>query len=75
MGGLTFREGAFVCEFVAETHRLVSMDLTEVNPKLGDEQQVARTVDMGRRMINCALGETLLWGTEQHYRKFLHSPI
>jgi len=34
-GGLTYREAHFVAEAVAETARLGSMDLVEVNPKLG----------------------------------------
>ena len=29
-GGLTFREGAFICEYVHRTERLVSMELVEV---------------------------------------------
>merc|ERR1712137_607995 len=39
-GGLTFREGAFVCEYLAETNRLCSMDITEVNPLLEGSDQV-----------------------------------
>ncbi|KAJ2634505.1 Arginase, catabolizes arginine to ornithine and urea, partial [Coemansia sp. RSA 1694] len=35
-GGLTFREGHYICEAVAETGCLVALDLVEVNPALGD---------------------------------------
>ena len=69
-GGLTFREGAFVCEYLAETNRLCSMDITEVNPLLEGSDQVELTTDMGKRMVSCALGEALLWGKQNHFRSF-----
>jgi arginase len=34
-GGLSYREAHFVCEAVAATSRLVSMDLVELNPTIG----------------------------------------
>lgn len=40
-GGLTFREGHYICESIFETGRLVSMDMVEVNPELADDE-VAR---------------------------------
>mmetsp|Transcript_936 Transcript_936/g.1505 ORF Transcript_936/g.1505 Transcript_936/m.1505 type:complete len:362 (-) Transcript_936:44-1129(-) len=70
LGGLTFREGAYICEHMAGTHRLCSMDITEVNPLLGDDNNVSQTVDMAKRMVSCALGETLLWGNQPHLRTF-----
>ena len=71
LGGLTFREGAFICEILAESSRLCSMDITEVNPLLGSSPNDAiQTADMAKRMISCALGETLLWGNQAHVRKF-----
>jgi len=70
IGGLTFREGGLICELLAETGRLISMDLTEVNPSLGKGPDDATlTADIGKRMITCALGETLLWSNLQHNRK------
>jgi arginase len=46
-GGLTFREGHFLCESVYETGRLVSLDIMEVNPSLGaDEASLVQTVDV-----------------------------
>jgi arginase len=60
-GGLTFREGHFICEEVFETGRLVSMDMVEVNPELG-ETDIAKktTVNIGCSLIRAAMGETLL---------------
>ena len=34
-GGLSYREAHFICEAVAETKRLCSMDVVEVNPTIG----------------------------------------
>ncbi|GAA6059744.1 hypothetical protein JCM10212_001952 [Sporobolomyces blumeae] len=59
-GGLTFREGHYICEAIAETGRLVSLDVMEINPSLGAVQSVQQTVDVGRSLVRCALGETLL---------------
>lgn len=65
-GGLTLREGDFICEAVHETGRLVGMDLVEVNPKLlakegnADTWEVAETVRAGCSLVRCALGESLL---------------
>ncbi|SGZ21381.1 BQ5605_C021g09361 [Microbotryum silenes-dioicae] len=84
-GGLTFREGHYICEgqfypatrdlrdtrftdlhtrglpsALAETGNLVSLDLMEVNPSLGDDLSVAQTISVGRSLVRCALGETLL---------------
>ncbi|KAF3932871.1 Arginase-1 [Dactylella cylindrospora] len=65
-GGLTLREGDFICEAVHETGRLVGMDLVEVNPAIlareagVDSWQVSETVRTGCSLIRCALGESLL---------------
>jgi arginase len=40
-GGLTQREAHLVCEMVAETGKLVGMDLVEVNPILDTQNQTA----------------------------------
>ena len=60
-GGLSFREGHFICEEVFETGRLVSMDMVEVNPELG-ESDIAKktTISIGCSLIRAAMGETLL---------------
>lgn len=59
-GGLTFREGHYICEAVHETGLLVAIDLMEVNPALEDEQAVKQTVSVGCSLVRSALGETLL---------------
>ncbi|GAA5890018.1 hypothetical protein JCM6882_009201 [Rhodosporidiobolus microsporus] len=60
-GGLSFREGHYVVEAVAETGNLVSLDIMEINPSIAAmEGDVQQTVDIGRSLVRCALGETLL---------------
>jgi arginase len=59
-GGLTFREGHYICEAVHETGLLVALDLVEVNPNLADEASAKQTVAVGCSLVRSALGETLL---------------
>ncbi|KAF5315775.1 hypothetical protein D9611_004812 [Ephemerocybe angulata] len=59
-GGLTFREGHYICEAVYETQCLVALDLMEVNPSLADQPSVEQTVAVGCSLLRAALGETLL---------------
>ncbi|KAI9311887.1 arginase [Dichotomocladium elegans] len=59
-GGLTFREGHYICEAVAETGLLVAADIMEVNPALADKHEVLQTVQVGCSLARCCLGETLL---------------
>ncbi|KAJ1939428.1 Arginase, catabolizes arginine to ornithine and urea [Linderina macrospora] len=59
-GGLTFREGHYICEAVAETGCLVALDLVEVNPALGDPESLRQTVAVGCSLVRCSLGESLL---------------
>ena len=58
-GGLTLREGDYICESVHQTGNLVAIDLVEVNPKL-QEESAAETIRAGCSLVRCALGETLL---------------
>ncbi|KAF5388921.1 hypothetical protein D9757_005135 [Collybiopsis confluens] len=55
-GGLTFREGHYICEAVWETGLLVGLDLMEVNPSLEDEVSVKQTVAVGCSLVRSALG-------------------
>ena len=41
-GGLTYREGHLACEVVAETGKLIGMDIVEVNPILDEKNQTAK---------------------------------
>lgn len=59
-GGLTFREGHYICEAIHETGCLVAMDLMEVNPSLEDAEAVYQTVTIGCSLVRSAMGETLL---------------
>ncbi|KAJ6618883.1 hypothetical protein B0H10DRAFT_2217372 [Mycena sp. CBHHK59/15] len=59
-GGLTFREGHYICEAIWETGLLVALDLMEVNPSLADAASVQQTVTVGCSLVRAALGETLL---------------
>lgn len=58
-GGLTLREGDFICEAVHETGNLVAMDLVEVNPSL-ESKGASETIRAGCSLVRSALGDTLL---------------
>ncbi|KAJ5808338.1 hypothetical protein N7474_009607 [Penicillium riverlandense] len=58
-GGLTLREGDFICECVHETGNLVAMDLVEVNPSL-EAGGANETIRAGCSLVRSALGDTLL---------------
>eukprot|EP00440_Ansanella_granifera_P061940 gb/GFBE01067156.1/.p1 GENE.gb/GFBE01067156.1/~~gb/GFBE01067156.1/.p1 ORF type:complete len:505 (+),score=98.91 gb/GFBE01067156.1/:1-1515(+) len=70
-GGLSYREAHYICERLAETKRLVSMDLVEVNPALdgeprprlhGDDEDITGTptVSLGIELVASALGKAIL---------------
>ncbi|OAA65343.1 arginase [Niveomyces insectorum RCEF 264] len=61
-GGLTLREGDYICECIHETGSLVAVDLVEVNPSLAPESDLGahETVRAGCSIVRCALGESLL---------------
>lgn len=61
-GGLTLREGDYICEALHDTGSLVAVDLVEVNPKevVAGELGVAETVRAGCSIVRCALGESIL---------------
>ncbi|XXH02081.1 Arginase, catabolizes arginine to ornithine and urea [Hypoxylon texense] len=61
-GGLTLREGDYICESVHLTGSLVAVDLVEVNPSLASEVELGahETVRAGCSLVRCALGESLL---------------
>ncbi len=54
-GGLTYREIHYICEAMAETERLGSMDLVEINPALDPSEDEAmhgvRLISTGGVMI------------------------
>lgn len=57
-GGLTFREAHLACEVIAETGKLVGMDMVEVNPILDIQNQTA--ID-AVEFIRSAVGSRI-WG-------------
>lgn len=56
-GGLTYREAHLCMEVVADSRRLASMDLVEVNPVLDDRNA---TAELGSELILSALGKRIL---------------
>lgn len=56
-GGLTFREAHLVCETVARSGKLLSLEVVEVNPVLDDTNQTAR---LAVGLVESALGKTIL---------------
>ena len=59
-GGLTFREGNFICEYLAASGKLTSMELVEVNPSLHSDLDANKTVEMALTLIGSAMGQTIL---------------
>ena len=59
-GGLTFREGNFICEYLAESGKLSSMELVEVNPSLHSDMDSKQTVEMALTLIGSAMGQKIL---------------
>ena len=55
-GGLSLREGMAVCDLISSTGRLTAVDLVEVNPRLGDRDEVQRTVESASLLIYAVLG-------------------
>ena len=58
-GGLTYREAHLACEVVAETGKLIGMDLVEVNPILDVQNQ---TAILAVEFIRSALGSRVWSG-------------
>jgi arginase len=57
-GGLNYREAHYLAESVAETGRLVGMDLVEINPRLGPVESTL-TTEIGLELIASALGKRI----------------
>jgi arginase len=56
-GGMTFREAHLAMELLADTGRIVGMDLVEVNPVL-DVQN--KTAELGAQLVLSAFGKRIL---------------
>lgn len=60
-GGLTLREALFLSERLAETGKLVALDVVECNPALASHDlHIVDTISAGCAIARCALGETLV---------------
>lgn len=56
-GGLTFREAHLVMEILAESRKMASLDVVEINPILDEGN---RTAELAVALIASAFGETIL---------------
>ncbi|KAK5850388.1 hypothetical protein PBY51_001272 [Eleginops maclovinus] len=56
VGGLTYREGVYIAEHVAQTGLLSAVDLVEVNPLLGSEAEVGSTVSTAVQLLLACFG-------------------
>lgn len=56
--GITLADGKHVCERVAATNRLVSMDLVEVNPSLSDADGATTTGNSSLELVQSVLRRT-----------------
>lgn len=53
---MTLREGMDLMRSVSRTGRLAAVDLVEVNPLIGSEQDQQRTLDAARHLAAAAAG-------------------
>ncbi|KPI86183.1 arginase [Leptomonas seymouri] len=61
-GGLSFREALYLCERIAESGRLVALDVVECNPLLAaSDAHMNDTISVGCAVARCMMGETLLY--------------
>ncbi|PIK55856.1 hypothetical protein BSL78_07248 [Apostichopus japonicus] len=67
-GGLTFREGMYIVEEVANTGMMSAMDLVEVNPTIGTQADKERTIDCAIRLVGGALGKKREGEYPQNYQ-------
>lgn len=65
-GGLTFREGSYICEELYSTGKLTSMDLVEVNPSLSTNTDAKQTVEMAVKLVRAAMGHDILERNNRH---------
>ena len=57
-GGMTLREGIYIMEEAYNTGRLQAVDLVEVNPSLGTQEDAKRTVDAAVQLLVAACGHS-----------------
>lgn len=59
-GGLTYREGNYICEALHASSRLTSMELVEVDPSLHQGMPQNTTIDTALTLIGSAMGLRIL---------------
>lgn len=59
-GGLTFREGNYICQSLYATGRLRSMELVEVNPSLHQQIDSKATIEVALNLISSSMGSSFL---------------
>lgn len=59
-GGLTFREGNYICEALFDSGKLSSMELVEVDPAQHAGVEHTRTIDCALTLIGSAMGKRIL---------------
>uniref|UniRef100_A0A1B6M1L0 Arginase n=1 Tax=Graphocephala atropunctata TaxID=36148 RepID=A0A1B6M1L0_9HEMI len=78
-GGLSLREGIHIMEIVHNTGRLNAMDIVEVNPILGHQRDIKKTVQAAIHVVKAAFGFSRLGNVPKntsdipgHYSSFKH---
>jgi arginase len=59
-GGLSYREGNYICEALAESTKLSSMELVEVDPSLHQGMSQQQTIGTALTLIGSAMGLRIL---------------
>jgi arginase len=59
-GGLTYREGNYICESLSESKKLSSMELVEVDPSQHQSVDAKKTIDIALTLIGSAMGQQIL---------------
>ncbi|XP_028676494.2 arginase-1 isoform X1 [Erpetoichthys calabaricus] len=68
VGGLTYREGVYLAEAICKTGLLSVLDLVEVNPNLGNTEEVASTVNYALGIILSSFGYVRGGSHPSHYK-------
>lgn len=55
-GGLSLDEAIFIMKMVNDSGRLIAMDLVELNPGIGSERDVSKTIESAFAVIKAGLG-------------------
>lgn len=59
-GGLTYREGNYICEALSYSGKLASMELVEVDPSQHAGVEHAQTINCALTLIGSAMGKRIL---------------